>query len=125
MIHQFLKMQDYEVWVHLGCTKEEQRFTQPVHFSLDIKFHKNLDAVNTDQLKDAVDYVTLAAHIKEVAEKKPYHLVEHLCYEVTLKLSDFLKGQLIQGELAVHVHKLRVPVENLRNGVIFTCTAIV
>ncbi len=123
MIQQFLKLQDYEVWVHLGCTSEEQKFTQPVHFSIDLRFHKNLEAVNTDDLKDAVDYVTLASIIKAVAEKKKYHLIEHLCYEALLKVADFLKEKLVQGEVAVHVHKLRVPVENLRDGVVFTCTA--
>ena len=123
MINQHLKMQDFEVWVHLGCTTDEQRFTQPVHFSLDIDFRKNLEAVNTDRIEDAIDYVELAAIVKRVAVAKAYHLVEHLCYEVTLQISDFLKEKLVQGVVAVHVHKLRVPVENLRNGVIFTCTA--
>ena len=118
-------MQDFEVWVHLGCTSDEQRFTQPVHFSLDIKFHKNLEAVYTDELKDAIDYVSLADLIKQVAEKKHYHLVEHLCHEVTIRLSSFLTEKLVQGELAVHVHKIRVPVENIRNGVIFTCITTV
>ncbi len=123
MISQFLKIQDFEVWVHLGCTTDEQRFTQPVLFSLDIDFRKNLEAVNTDRIEDAIDYVALTTIIKQVAEAKSYHLVEHLCYEVTLKISDFLKEKLVQGTVALHVHKLRVPVENLRNGVIFTCTA--
>jgi dihydroneopterin aldolase len=122
VIHQNMKVQDYEVWVHLGCTSDEQRFTQPVHFSVEIDFQKPMQAVNTDQLSDAIDYVTLTEIIKEVADHKFYHLVEHLCYDVTVKISDFLKGKLVRGQLKVHMHKIRVPVENLRNGVIFTCS---
>lgn len=122
MIKQAMKVQDYEVWVHLGCTRDEQEFTQPVHFTVEIDFHQNLKAVNTDELSDAVDYVTLMNLIKQVAHQKFYHLVEHLCYDVTLKLADFLKEKHIQGNLVVHMRKIRVPVENLRNGVVFTCS---
>lgn len=121
MIKQTLKVQDYEVWTHLGCTTEEQKFTQPVNFSVEIHFHKNGDAVNTDKLKDAVDYVIIMKAIKEVAEKKPYHLIEHLCFDVSVSLADVLKALWVQGTLFVHVHKVRVPVENLRGGVVFTC----
>ena len=121
MIKQTLKIQDYEVWTRLGCTVEEQKFVQPVHFSVEIEFHKNGDAVNTDRLKDAVDYVVLTKAIKQVAEQKAYHLIEHLCFDISLKLADVLKELWIQGTLKVHVHKIRVPVENLRGGVVFTC----
>lgn len=121
MITQSLKVQDYEVWVHLGCTSDEQQFTQPVHFTVEIFFLQNLQAVSTDELKDAVDYVVLTNLMKQVALQKYYHLVEHLCYDVTLKLSDFLKEKGVQGKLSVHLRKIRVPVENLRSGVVFTC----
>lgn len=121
MIKQSMKVQDFEVWVHLGCTRDEQEFTQPVHFTVAIDFHQSLKAVNSDDLKDTVDYVVITNLIKQVAHQKFYHLVEHLCYDVTLKLADFLKEKHIQGNLAVHMRKIRVPVENLRNGVVFTC----
>jgi dihydroneopterin aldolase len=123
MIKQALKIQNYKISVHLGYTLEKQKYTQPVHFSLELRFHQNLDACNTDQLQDAVDYVSLMQIIKQVGQNKPYHLIEHLCYEVLIKISDFLKQKYVHGDLAVHVHKIRVPVENLRNGVVFTCEA--
>lgn len=117
-----MKVQDYEVWVHLGCTSDEQKFTQPVHFTIEIDFHQNLKAVNSDDLEDAIDYVMLMELTKQIGQQKFYHLIEHLCYDVILRLADFLKEKHIQGNLVVHVRKIRVPVENLRNGVVFTCS---
>jgi len=122
VIKQAMKVEDYEVWVHLGCTRDEQEFTQPVHFTVEIDFHQSLKAVNTDQLTDTVDYVVITNLIKQISHQKFYHLVEHLCYDVTLKLADFLKEKHIQGNLVVHMRKIRVPVENLRSGVVFTCS---
>ncbi len=124
MIKQTLKIKDHQVWTHLGCTTEEQKFTQPVSFTVEIKLHKNLEGANSDQLQDTIDYVMLTDAIKKVAEVKAYHLIEHLCFEVSLKLADILKQIWIQGTLIVQVHKLRVPVENLMGGVVFTCETI-
>jgi dihydroneopterin aldolase len=121
MINQSMKIQDYEVWVHLGCSLEEQKFTQPVHVTVTLIFHQPLNGMNTDHLSDAVDYVNLTELIKEVSLRKPYNLIEHLCYEVTLKISDFLKTKLVKGQLQIDLRKIRVPVENLRNGVVYTC----
>ena len=122
-LKQTLRIQDYEVWVHLGCTKEEQAFTQPVHFTLEIQFDKNLKAGQTDHLNDAIDYVELTMLIKNQSMKGPFHLIERLNEEVFKNLYEFLKIKKITGRLTVQIKKIRVPIENLRDGVVFVCEA--
>lgn len=120
---QKLIIQDYEVWVHLGCTAEEQSFTQPVHFTIQITFSQNLPGGETDKLNDAIDYVELTALIKTQAMKGPFQLIERLNAQVFETLFHFLKLKKISGNLSVQIKKIRVPIENLRNGVVFVCEA--
>lgn len=120
-MRQTLKVNDFEVWVHLGCGSEEQKHAQPVHFTLKIDFSKNLNGYKTDSLHDAVDYVRLTEIMKSVAMKKNYQLIEHLNHEVFVALIADIKNKDVQGEIALTIKKIRVPVENLRSGVEFTC----
>lgn len=123
VLKQSLKVQDYEVWVHLGCTKDEQVFTQPVHFTVEIQFEKAVKGFDTDKLSDTIDYVELTALIKSRCMKGPFHLIEHLNEEVFSILYEFLKLKQVKGYVIVQAKKIRVPVENLRSGVVFTCEA--
>lgn len=123
-IKQAMKIQNYEVWVSLGCTKEEQKFTQPVNVSVFIDFIDNLNGCYSDLLTEAVDYVSVTQAIKQIALNKSYHLIEHLCHEIILQLIQDLKKQNIKCRLKVDMQKLRVPVENLKDGVIFSCETI-
>lgn len=118
---QTLKIKDFEVWVHLGCAIEEQKHSQPVEFTLNIEFSKNLAGYHTDSLHDAVDYVRLTEVMKTVASSKNYKLIEHLNHEVFKALIADIKTKDVSGEIALTIRKVRVPVENLRSGVEFTC----
>lgn len=118
---QTLRINQFEVWVHLGCSAEEQKHTQPVHFTLEIKFLKNLPGSQTDLLVDAVDYVELTESMKSVALAKHYRLIEHLNQEVFNALINVLKKKKFTAEIELTIKKIRVPVENLTNGVEFTC----
>lgn len=118
---QSLKINDYEVWVHLGCLAEEQKHLQPVHFTFELNYITNLTGSHSDQIKDATDYVYLTAIIKNQAQKKNYKLIEHLNHEVFLELVNYFKKHNISAEIKLTVRKLRAPVENLRNGVEFSC----
>ena len=123
-LKQTLRINKFEVWVHLGCSHEERKHTQPVHFSLEIKFLKNLAGSQTDQLMDAVDYVELTECMKTVALVKPYHLIEHLNQEIFNALIFILKKKNIAAEIQLTIKKNRVPLENLIDGVEFTCQQI-
>ncbi len=120
-VKQTLKINNFEVWVNLGCSLEEQKQTQPVHFTLEIKFLKNLNGCRSDQLTEAIDYVQLTQMIKKIATLKPYNLIEHLNYEVFQAIIKILSQQPISAEVQLNIKKIRVPVKNLIDGVEFTC----
>ncbi len=118
---QKLQLQDFEVWVFLGCSREEQELSQPVHFNLDIDFEDSVSGSKTDQLEETVDYVKLASIIKIVATEKKFQLVEHLSFQCFTGVLEYLKSRNIKVKLKLSVKKIRVPIENLKNGVVFTC----
>ena len=76
-----MKIENFEAYVSLGCSKEEQSFTQPVHISVYIIFSTKISAEQTDQLVDAIDYVQICEKLNSAATKKSYHLIEHLSFE--------------------------------------------
>ena len=110
--------------MHLGCLAEEQKHAQPVHFSFEIIYSSNLLGSQTDQIEHAIDYVHLIEIMKFQAQKKNYKLIEHLNHEVFSELVQHLQKCKILAEIKLTVRKLRVPVENLRNGVEFSCQQI-
>ena len=118
---QTLKINNFEVWVHLGCLVEEQKHLQPVHFTFEINYSTNLRGHQSDHIEDATDYVQLTEIIKNQAQKKNYKLIEHLNHEVFSALVQHFKKHNILAEVKLTIRKLRVPVENLRNGVEFSC----
>ena len=122
---QSLALQDYEASVHLGCSDEEREYVQTVRFNLQINFQQTIAAAISDKLAEAVDYVELTEIIRNVSSAKAYNLIEHLNLEVIEALLIYLKAQNIKADVHLSVQKIKVPVENLRNGVVFTCTASV
>lgn len=120
MLHS-IHIQDYEVWVSLGCAKEEQAYSQPVHFNLSLEYDELVKGAVTDDLQDATDYVAITNIMKKVAQSKSYHLIEHLNEMVLNGIIQYLKAKYFKGHVKLSIKKIRVPVENLRNGVVFTC----
>ena len=121
MNHSILNIKDYEVWVSLGCSKAEQSLKQPIIFNVEVKFTSIITGETTDQLSDAVDYVMLTNILKKSAESKSYQLIEHMCFEATEKISEYLILKKIKGQLQVTLLKLRAPVAHLKSGVSWTC----
>ena len=120
MKHQ-MHIQDFEVWVHLGCSVEEQKHVQPIHYSVDINFENPLQACQTDLLEDTVDYVKITSILKMISTEKTFHLIEHLNHQAFTGVVEYLKSKNLKAEVKLSVKKIRVPVDNLRNGVVFTC----
>jgi 7,8-dihydroneopterin aldolase/epimerase/oxygenase len=118
---QKMLIQDYEVWVNLGCSAEEQKHTQPVHFNLEINFDKPVLGCTSDHLNDAIDYVKVTSILKVISTEKPFHLIEHLNHQAFSGVIEYLKTKDLKGEVRLSVKKIRVPVENLNNGVVFSC----
>jgi dihydroneopterin aldolase len=116
-----MRINDYEVWVSLGCSQEEQSYKQPVLFNLEIEFHVPVRGELSDQLTDAIDYVAVTDLLKLSAESKSYRLIESMCFEATEKVSAYLKQHQVVGLLKLSVLKQRPPVLNLNSGVSWTC----
>jgi dihydroneopterin aldolase len=75
----------------------------------------------TDDLQDATDYVAITDIMKTVGQSKSFHLIEHLNELVLNGITQYLKTKYFKGHIKLSIKKIRVPVENLRNGVVFTC----
>ncbi len=118
---QTLHVNQYQCWVSLGCTKEEQSLQQPINVNVQIQFKHPLIGSISDLLKDAVDYVKICNEIKITSENKSYQLIEHLCYEIHKNLLAILIQHSLEGDLSVEVIKLRAPVPNLQGSVQFVC----
>lgn len=120
---QKMKIRNYEVWVSLGCSGEEQSLTQPVHFNLTIDFNHAVKGCVTDHIQDAIDYFALTEIIKNVSQEKSFHLIEHLCFMVHQHIDTFLKKCKVNGRFTTEAIKLRPPVQSLQNGVEFSCSS--
>lgn len=121
-MRQQMLIQNYEIYVRLGCEPEERRYPQPVQVSLQLDFDSPLDGAESDDLQGAVDYVELANILKFVAEQKEYRLIEHLNLCLFQKVAACVSSKKIKAVLRLETRKVRVPVENFRDGVVFTCT---
>lgn len=108
--------------VHLGCSAEEQKYLQPVNFNFEIQYKEEPLGCSSDNLADATDYVELTDIIKRISQQKKYHLIEHLGYEVFKNIIVLLKAQNLKAQIKLSVAKIKVPVENLKNGVIYSCS---
>lgn len=116
-----MRIRDFEVWVNLGCSREEQSVKQPVSYQVNIEFFSVVAGEVTDHLNDAIDYVELMNRLKIQSEKKSYHLIEHMCSEATKDLKEYLKSRGVRGQLTVQLLKKRVPVSNLVVGAEWIC----
>jgi FolB domain-containing protein len=118
---QVLRIQDLEVLVNLGSSNEEQLTRQPVRFTFEMFFSEGVQACTTDELHDTVDYVELTQIMTAVATMKTYHLIEHLNQQVMNDLVNYLNNKKVRAHIKLSVHKVKVPIANLKNGVIFSC----
>ena len=112
-------VENFEAYVSLGCSKEEQAFFQPVHISVKISFEKQVRGELTDQLPDAIDYVAICEKLNQTATAQSFQLIEHLAFQSMQAVKPLLKN--FSGTLKVTVKKIRVPVKQLQGGVQWTC----
>lgn len=122
-----LTVRDYQVYVSLGCTQEEQTITQPVLFTCEIIFSgpESLNFEKTDQLQDAIDYVEVCLALKRAATRKSHQLIEHLGRNGLIEIIEVLKrkNSSLHGIVKLTSVKVRPPVEGLLGGVSWTCHA--
>lgn len=125
MISHSMRVQEFEVFVHLGCSADERRDPQPVRFQIDLSYAEPVKGAQTDQLADATDYVQITNLVKESAQIKPYQLIEHLSAEAFEVLMSYLRLNSFKGRVRLQVQKVRVPVDGLFGGVVFACETVI
>lgn len=98
-----------------GCLPEENRNGQP--FYIDIMMKVSLEkAGRSDDLRDTIDYSKVYGMVKNMAEGKPYHLIERLA-EV---IAEAVRTQFPIAGVIVTVHKPQAPVGGLIGDVAVT-----
>lgn len=108
-----LSLKDFIVNVHLGVTNEERKTSQPVSISVEVDYVELPKGCFTDKIEEADDYDLISQKIKTLALAKEYCLIEHLAFEI------FNSLQLDLKNMKLSVHKVNVPIENLKGGSVF------
>jgi len=106
-----LSIEELVLELFVGWTDEERKKKQPIQIDLSIFFPRAPLGAVSDELKDTVCYDTCVEKIREVATKKPFHLIEHLAYEIHTALTKELPMHL---DLMVKVRKMEPPIPGLR-----------
>jgi 7,8-dihydroneopterin aldolase/epimerase/oxygenase len=113
-----LRLEDFSLRVHLGCTAEERAIAQEVRVSIEFRFFEPPPAVKTDRLEDTICYAEVSQSLESVCRGKEFHLVERLAAEMLAALREVTATR---AEVAVCVHKVRPPIHNLIGGTYFKC----
>jgi dihydroneopterin aldolase len=91
-----------EFRVFLGYGRTERAKKQTVKVDIHIQFTKPPKACTTDILSDTFCYDALNQSIKKNIEKKEFHLLEHLTYEIYSHSKTFLS---VKNKMTVCVTK--------------------
>lgn len=111
-----LKLNQFQVPVHLGCLEDERQKPQFVSFWITVRFPNLPQGAHSDQLEDTVCYTMFCDTIREITATKHFHLVEHLGHQVYLALRKQIDERIGLGVLTL---KEKVPVENVLGGASF------
>ena len=112
-----MRVNNFSVQTHLGCTEKERADTQEVLLSAYMQFKEPLLGEKTDDLKQTVCYAEICAELKSVAQNGEYQLVEKLARDCVQRLKQKYPTALVQ----MSAHKLHPPVQGLTGGVEYTC----
>lgn len=116
MPHSFLKVNNYSLMVHLGCTAEERATPQEVQVSVRIAFAEAPPGEKTDQLGHTVCYAEICERFKEFCENKEFQLVEKLGADLLAELK-----KVTSNKAELQIYKVHPPVQGLHGGVEYVC----
>ena len=113
-----LRMQELSMAVHLGCTAGERAVAQEIRVLVELRFAEAPLGTRSDQLQDTVCYARMAEVLFEHCRGREFQLIERMAYEFYGLIRD-LAGPSVT--VAVRVHKVRPPVQNLLGGTAYSC----
>jgi dihydroneopterin aldolase len=111
-----LQIRDLSLNVKLGCTAEERMQAQEVRASIEFRFISPPRGMKTDKLEDTICYAKVCQSIKDFIEGREFALVEKLASDLICILREFSKDT---ATVALTVHKVLPPVENLLGGTVY------
>lgn len=120
-----LRINDFRLWLHLGCSKEERFHPQAVSIDVEIIFQDELIATKNDNLKEVFCYKNCVEMIQKNLQNLSFNLIEHLSY----KIYEIVQNLLIEKnykkfDLKVIVTKLSPPIPNLYGSVSFSYNGV-
>ena len=116
-----LKISDIKLWVHLGVSKEEKHLKQPVSIDIKIDFTTIPEAINTDNINDAICYTKIVDLINKTIRLREFNLIEYLAMEIHKSINqEIMKSNYKNSQIKVKVTKTKPPVDNIHGGVSFT-----
>ena len=93
-----------EVFAYHGCTPEEKELGQDFLIDIELEYDA-AQAVDRDDLAEAVDYDALACGVHELAARERYNLIETLA----ARIGGYIMGATPASRLQVRVRKPRAP----------------
>jgi 7,8-dihydroneopterin aldolase/epimerase/oxygenase len=103
----YLEVKDIVLMCRLGVTDAEQAQPQKVFITLRI-FGDFQRCMESDNIKDTVDYVCVVSLIEALVQDKSFHLIERLAHEIRETILSVCVDKFVE----VHVMKPNV----LRNA---------
>ncbi len=109
-----LRVNDYRLAVHLGCTEGERRELQEILVSLRLEYPQPPPVCASDRLEDAHCYGAICESLALFVRGRSFHTIEHLATELHRLVTEGLPRDVVLG---LSLQK-KPPVEGLR-GVAF------
>ncbi|AJC48929.1 dihydroneopterin aldolase [Allofrancisella guangzhouensis] len=81
-MQQSLFLKGIEIYVSLGCSKEEKDQKQMIKLDLELVFDENFNASNTDDLEQTICYYTLRNDIQKFCDDISCNLIEYLAKQI-------------------------------------------
>lgn len=104
-----LTIQQIALDVVLGVYAEERQKPQQVMVDIDFAFQQPPKGCQTDALQDTICYVEISQLLQTECDKKDYHLVEHLVWQLSEVLVRYMKKPV---DIKIKAYKV-APVDHI------------
>jgi dihydroneopterin aldolase len=118
-----LKVQEFSLFVHLGCSAEERRSLQEIRISFEFRFSKLPEACFTDEIEGTICYGSVSENLRAFYSSAEFNTIERLAlggYEILAKTAAEIATKTSTApSFKIRVHKLKPPVDSLLGGAVF------
>lgn len=104
-----IELRGVELFGHHGAEEAERRAGQ--RFLFDVWLDVEGDAAGSDRIEDAVDYREVVETVREVSDRRPFHLLEALAEAVVSALLERFPASRARVRVRKPDVRLSAPVE--------------